>query len=594
MYESEVNNQWEDAGAIPAEVRRQWAGLGKEITARSMIPWGEHCTECGIPHCFLTCSLYQRRPFDMSCRRFTEGMVCVRGDWGIAPWLLKIEFKQWAKLWADGCTGLVPLQQANRYERVNAGLGAMIRLAPVPKRIKKSLAWRYRPHRTNFAMNIANETKPDYFLIEIYSPASANIAMTLCIRSRSVESNTPFTARFVVAPGLQRFCFPMATIRASVNLDERFYLEISPSASDARPLLYFGCMDFVRDPSYEAPTAVGGCKCVVWDLDQTVWNGVLIEDGPDRLTLKPGITETFKELDRRGILLSVASKNNPDDVMPVLRRFGLLDYILKPQVSWEPKGRGVRRIAQELNIGLDSLLYVDDSPFERAEVQAVCPEVKVIDAIDANWLLWREECQVVITAESSRRRLSYLEQDLRAEALAHSGDNYENFLRDCNIRIRVMPINEPLLPRVHELAQRTNQMNFSGTRYTQDQLASIVADKNLSSYAIEVDDRFGNYGIVGFAVMDHARGMLTDLAFSCRIQSKRIEHALLSHLLVRYPMRPFRAIWRKTERNAPAGKVFEDIGFHELRESDGVTELVFSEAEPPRYDFITLESDLLP
>ena len=276
--------------------------------------------------------------------------------------------------------------------------------------------------------------------------------------------------------------------------------------------------------------------------------------------------------------------------MPVLRAFGLEEYILKPQISWEPKGQGVRRIAQLLNIGLDSLIYVDDSPFERAEVSAVCPEVRVIDAVDANWLLWREECQVAATAESSRRRLAYREQDLREEALAQTDGEYDVFLRDCNIEVRVMPFDENLLPRVHELAQRTNQMNFSGTRYTRDELALIWADKNLEAYAIEVDDRFGNYGIVGFAVMDQARGILTDLAFSCRIQSKRIEHALLAYLLRRYPLRPFRARWRKTERNAPAGKVFADLGFREASESDGVTELEFCEADVPQFDFITLNA----
>jgi FkbH-like protein len=593
MYESEVNNQWEDADTIPEDVRRQWAGLGADITARSLISWGEHCTECGIPHCFLTCDLYQQRAVDLSCRRFKDGMVCVRGTWGIVPWLLKVEFKQWAKLWADGTAGLVSLSRANRNERLNSWLGTLIRRLPLPTRIKKSIAWRYRSLRGNHAMAITSLDSPDYFLMEIYNPVATNIGMTFCIRSRNLNSNTPFIARFVVAHGLQRLCFPMATIRASINLDERFHLEISPSESNARPLLYFGCVDFVRDPSF-APAKFGSCKCVVWDLDHTVWNGILVEDGEDSLTLKPGIKEIFIELDRRGILLSVASKNNSDDVMPVLQRFGLLEYILKPQISWEPKGQGIRRIAQELNIGIDSVLYVDDSPFERAEVRAVCPEATVIDAKDANWLLWREDCQVANTAESSRRRLSYMEQDLRAEALAKSGDDYENFLRDCNIRIRVMPINEPLLPRVHELAQRTNQMNFSGTRYTHDQLVTMIADKNLDAYAIEVDDRFGSYGIVGFAVIEHSRCILTDLAFSCRIQSKRIEHALLSYLLGRYPERPFRALWRKNERNAPAGKVFADLGFDEIRDVGGVTELEFTKADAQRYDFITLQTKPLP
>jgi FkbH-like protein len=275
----------------------------------------------------------------------------------------------------------------------------------------------------------------------------------------------------------------------------------------------------------------------------------------------------------------------------LLRRLALDQYILKPQLSWEPKGQGVRRVAQALNIGLNSLLYVDDSPFERAEVSAVCPEVEVIDAADANWLLWRRDCQTLPTAESAERRLLYRQEDGREEALRQNGGDYEAFLRGCKIQVQVLPLDEELLPRLHELAQRTNQMNFSGVRYTREQLELLRSDKSKDTSAIEVQDRFGTYGVVGFAIMDRRQNMLTDLAFSCRIQSKRIEHAFLSHLLRRYPDRPFRARWRKTERNAPAGKVFGELGFREVNETDGVTELAFDAAAAPMIDFISFKAE---
>ncbi|MGP8200411.1 MAG: HAD-IIIC family phosphatase [Limisphaerales bacterium] len=592
MYESEVNNLWETADAIPVETRQRWSEFSRHVTARSMISWGEHCTECAIPHCFLTCDLYQKRQVDWSCRRFTEGMVCVSGVDGIAPWLLKIQFKKWGKIWADGTTGLIPRRRATRIEGLNAWLGAVVRNLPVPGRIKKSIAWRFRQYRERWAKSRASAQSPDYFLIEVYNPADTEVSLTFYVRSRINEATaTPFSARFIVPPGLHRMCFPVETIRASVDLSLPFHLEISPSDSEARPLLYFGCMDFVRDTSFVPARKTGSCKCIVWDLDNTIWDGILVEDGADRVRLKPGIKEIFAELDRRGILLSVVSKNNPNDAMPVLQRFGLDEYILKPQISWEPKGQGVRRIAQALNIGINSLLYVDDSPFERAEVSALCPEVQVIDAADANWLLWRQECQALQTAESAKRRLFYREEDRREEALQQAAGDYEAFLRDCKIQVQVLPFDEALLPRLHELAQRTNQMNFSGARYTREQLDLIRADKSKDSLAIKVEDRFGTYGVVGFAIMDRQQNMLTDMAFSCRIQSKRIEHAFLSHLLRRYPTRPFRARWRKTERNAAAGKVFDDLGFREVNQSDGVTELAFDAADAPLFDFISLKTE---
>jgi len=519
-------------------------------------------------------------------------MVRVFGVDGIAPWLLKIQFKKWGKIWADGSTGLTPLPRATKIERINAWLGGVIRNLPAPGRIKKIIAWRFRHRRERWAKGRASAQSPDYFLIEAYNPADTGVSLTFYARSRINEATAPpFSARFIVPPGLHRICFPVETIRATIDLSLPFHLEISPSDSEARPLLYFGCMDFVRDTSFVPAKKAGSCKCVVWDLDNTVWDGILVEDGPDRIRLKPGIREIFAELDRRGILLSVASKNNPNDVMPVLRRFGLDEFILKPQISWEPKGQGVRRIAQALNIGIDSLLYVDDSSFERAEVSAVCPEAQVMDAADAIWLPWRLECQAPQTAESAKRRLLYRQEDRREEALQQAAGDYEAFLRDCKIQVRVLPFDEKLLPRLHELAQRTNQMNFSGARYTREQLDLIRADKSKDAAAIEVEDRFGTYGVVGFAIMDCPQNMLTDLAFSCRIQSKRIEHAFLSHLLRRYPDRPFRARWRKTERNAPAGKVFGELGFREVNETDGVTELAFDAAAAPMIDFISFKAE---
>jgi FkbH-like protein len=589
MYETEVNNVRETAEAIPEETRRRWSQLSPHVTARTVIPWGEHCTECAVPKCYLTCDLYQKRPVDWDCRRFFTGMGRVFGVSGVMPWLLKIHFKKWGKIWADGTTRLTPLACATRMEYANVWLGAAIQNIPGPERLRRRFAHAYRKRRDLWLKGRTGGPLPDYFLIEVYNPGSTGIPLTFYVRTRINEATTPpFAARFIVPPGLHRMCFPTETIRASINLSVPFHLEISPSDSEAQPLLYFGCMDFVHDTSLIAPRKAGSCKCVVWDLDNTVWDGILVEDGPDAIRLKPGIKEIFSELDRRGILISVASKNNPDDVMPVLRRMGLEEFILKPQISWEPKGPAIQRIARALNIGTDTLLYVDDSPFERAEVGAVCPEAQIIDAADANWLLWRPECQTAQTAESAKRRHLYMQENRREEALQQAQGDYEAFLRDCKIQVRILPFDEKLMARIHELAQRTNQMNFSGIRYTREQLDLIRADKNKEGSAIEVQDRFGTYGIVGFSIMDSGQNMLTDLAFSCRIQSKRIEHAFLSHLLRRHPARPFRARWRKTERNAPSGKVFADLGFREVKESDGVTELAFDAADAPRFDFISL------
>ena len=590
MYESELNERIESGDSIPAAVRQKWAQSGKNITARSLIAWGEHCTECAIPHCFKTCDLYKIHPVNWSCQRFWEGMTRVTGVESVMPWLIKIHYKKWGKLWADGTKALRPVSYANRAEKINKLLGTVVRTAPMPSRVRKSLSWRYGGVREKWSRNRVADGEPDYFLVEAYNPGAVDISLTLYFRTRDPKK-PQFVSRMVMPPGFRRIGFPTRAIREKMNLEEYFAMEISPSDDTAQLVVYFGCMDFVKDSSFRRPEKPGGCKCVVWDLDNTVWDGVLIEDGADALKLKPGIKDIFAELDRRGILISVASKNNAEDVMPVLQRFGLADYILKPEISWEAKGQAVRRIAQGLNIGLDSILYVDDSPFERAEVAAACPEVTIIDEMDANWILSRDECQVLSSEESSKRRELYRNQEAREDSLKQSDGDYEAFLRDCEIRVRVLSVDNELLGRVHELAQRTNQMNFSGTRYSREQLEAVIADKNVDAYAVDVQDRFGEYGIVGFAVIDRAEEVLTDLAFSCRIQSKRIEHAFLTSLLRKYPRRPFHARWKKTDRNAPAGKVFADLGFRETGVSEGVTLLEFAGETVPKIDFISVQDE---
>ena len=119
------------------------------------------------------------------------------------------------------------------------------------------------------------------------------------------------------------------------------------------------------------------------------------------------------------------------------------------------------------------------------------------------------------------------------------------------------------LQRVHELTQRTNQMNFSGTRYDHEVLERMLTVPHLDTFVLECRDRFGSYGVIGFSIVDRREPRLTDLMFSCRIQSKRVEHAFLRYLFGRYmdaPGRDFWANYRKTTRNAPSGQVFADLG----------------------------------
>jgi FkbH-like protein len=325
-----------------------------------------------------------------------------------------------------------------------------------------------------------------------------------------------------------------------------------------------------------APTKT--IKCVVWDLDNTLWDGMLLEDGANGVLLRERVLDVIRATDERGILHSIASKNNEADVLPLLRELGIEEYFLFPQIAWTPKSESIRRIAKRLNIGLDAMVFVDDQAFEIAEVRAALPEVTIVDATRCKEIVQRAECQVPVTEESRRRRQMYrVQQEREAELDGYDGD-YLGFLRACGMLVTMGPLGEENLRRVYELAQRTNQMNFSGNRYKEDELREILRLDELRGLVISCRDRFGDYGIVGFAVLDTEKPCLVDLMFSCRVQAKRVEHAVLTFLLQRFAAngeRDFFAKYRRTDRNAAAGKVFEEMGFDLAGESEGVLSLVF-------------------
>jgi FkbH-like protein len=262
----------------------------------------------------------------------------------------------------------------------------------------------------------------------------------------------------------------------------------------------------------------------------------------------------------------------------VLRKFQLEEYFLCPQISWQPKSQGVQSIGQQLNIGMDTILFVDDSEFELQEVKGVCREVQVLNSEHYRTLPERNECQVPITAESrERRRLYQVEANRKNVARSFSHD-YMAFLRHCEIRLTVRPMSEENLERVHELTQRTNQMNFSGNRYDREVLRKLLSSPHLDTFVLSCEDHFGSYGVIGFSIVDRREPRMTDLMFSCRVQSKRVEHAFLGWVIAQYieeTGRDFYADYRKTPRNAMSGQVFADLGMEEIETKDGILSLRF-------------------
>jgi FkbH-like protein len=585
MYEAEANNKVESIEQLPAEAVQKFRELREKVVARTVLPWGEHCTECVWPTCYSTCDLYSPRA-DGKCRRFVEGMVRINCPGTVNSYLLKIRFKRWGKLWSPGNIHLYAVDEADRRERSDQRIASSLQRLPVPASLRtfatgKRYVWKKRVTNTRKP----SPTPPDFFVVECFNPGGQAINLSLTLRSANGVMAIPFQKLIPVPPGFHREKIPASEIARSFDLQSPFSVELIPNDIADGTTLFFGLLDFVQSRSQPKANAGGPAqvKCIVWDLDNTLWSGILVEDGAEKLSLKPGITEVIQGLDRRGILHSIASKNNFDEAMAALKCHHLDEYFLHPQISWAPKSEAVKAIAQKLNIGIDTLMLVDDSDFELAEVQTACPTVMVLRADKYLEIPDLPACKVPETEEGTNRRKMYHQEAVRESAAASFAGDYFAFLRDCKIKVEIERLCAANLQRVHELTQRTNQMNFSGRRYERKLLEEIAGTRHLDTFVLDCRDRFGSYGIVGFSIVNAREPCMTDLMFSCRIQGKRVEHAFLTYLLKKYipvTRSDFWANYRKTPRNAPSGKVFQDIGMEEKGENAGVTSLVFPKDRP--------------
>ena len=591
MYETEANSKVENSAQIPEDVLRSFEHWRRRLQSRTVLPWSEHCTECVWPTCYSTCDLYDARP-DGGCRRFVDGMVRIELAGAANSYLLKIRFKPWGKLWTPGTIRLHSAAKAEKIEQRDYRIGTALQRMPVPSLVKITLTTKRYGFKKRVATSVnPGEELPEFFLLECYNPEARGVPLSLTMRATSENASIPFQKLIHLDPGFNRILLPLEEITAVLDMSQPFGIDLTPNHETGEVTLYFGLIEFVTvlaESKKAEPSDTRGedkqpketkIKCVVWDLDNTLWDGVLVEDGPEQVRLKNNIAEVIRELDQRGVLHSIASKNNPEEALQAVKTFHVDQYFLSPQISWQPKSEGLKAIAQQLNIGMDSLLFVDDSEFELGEVAAACPEVKLLPAEQYLTLLERSDCQHPITSESRERRKLYQVEASRKTVAEQFSNDYMAFLRHCEIRLTVRSLTEENLTRVHELTQRTNQMNFSGNRYDRDVLREVLSNPHLDTFVLSCEDRFGSYGVIGFSIVERREPRMTDLMFSCRIQSKRVEHAFLSCIVRKYiedTGKHFYANYRKTPRNAPSGKVFADLGMEETEDRDGVLSLRFS------------------
>ncbi len=599
MFELEVNCVHKRKSDLAPELVRAFESENTPIEAVSVLQWEEHCTECAMPQCYSTCDLYQSRK-DGKCRRFAEGIVPIYGFNNYQGYIVNLIFKKWGSLMALGSLKLAAVDKVKRFEQRIGKIESLAagfpdsRISILGRRgISSRLATRYKnSQRRSFLNRELLNTVPDYFQLEIYNPEALPADLTLVIRAEKGNKNTtPYQQRLQLATGMHCLRVPYDHIAPHIDPDEDHFISIIPNLDEQRHSMeiYLGTAAFIKAAHGEKPrTKVKTIKVAVWDLDNTIWDGILVEDGMDGLRLKPGIRDVMETLDQRGIINSVASKNNLEDAMAQLRRFELDHLIVFPQIDWTPKSKSLQKIIHDFNVGADTVAFIDDSAFEREEVSSINSDIRVFDASDYRRIIDLPEFNPKISSESSHRREFYLNQQRRDSFEASFSGDYVEFIRGCQM---VMGIDrkQKNVDRIQELVQRTNQMNFSGNRYSREKLIELLDDTQLDSFSITCADRFGDYGTVGFCLVENDKPRLIDLMFSCRVQSKRVEHAFLQWLLEFYRKRgkqDFHAVYMKTEKNTPAGRVFEDLGFKIIDNKDNLYFYHYNLSQPVPQDNI--------
>lgn len=317
-----------------------------------------------------------------------------------------------------------------------------------------------------------------------------------------------------------------------------------------------------------------GVKCVVWDLDNTVWDGVLLEDTSVRL--KPRIPEVLEALDRRGILHSIASRNDHDDAMAKLKEFGIADYFLYPEIRWDAKSVSLQKIKENINIGYDTILFLDDQPFERDEVASTHSEVWCLDSCHYLDLLDHPRLNPkYVTQDSGLRRRMYQDEIARTRERQEYVGPKESFLRQLNMEFEIAEAQESDLIRAEELTYRTNQLNATGDKYTVESLDAMRRDGRHKILICELTDKYGSYGKIGLALLELSglTWKLKLMLFSCRVLSAGVGTVLLTYLRNTAKENGVRLVadFRDTGRNRMMRAAYMVAGFVEKeRREDGM------------------------
>lgn len=351
-------------------------------------------------------------------------------------------------------------------------------------------------------------------------------------------------------------------------------------------------------------------KVIALDCDETLWTGVCAEDGPSGVILDPHhrrLQEFMLDQQQRGMLLCLVSKNIEDDVREVFRLHPAMplrwEHFVSTRINWQPKSENIRSLAKELDLGLDTFIFVDDNPAETAQVSAECPQVlcltlpdevsRIPEFLNQQWAFDR----LHVTAEDRRRTEMYAGRVERSR-LEKQSSSLEEFLAALNLEIEIQPMRDADLARVSQLTLRTNQMNFSLRRRTEIEIRELLSAGSSECLTVRLRDRFGDYGLVGVILTRAGESAITLDTFllSCRALGKGVEHRMMAETGRRAMEQGFEYViapFVEGPRNLPARSFLESIERVSRDPAEGVVlyrfraaalaELKFKPSESPAH-----------
>ena len=540
------------------------------IKTVSSLVWNEHCVECAAPLCYSTCLKYRKRK-DGRCRLFNEG-ICKISKTGLLGYSAKIQFEGWSKLESVLRTNQLKIPKIRFVYSFSSLIIWFTKI--ISKAVYRnnkpwklySYSWELRERLANM-INKHSCIKPDAFYMNFDNHGEET---TLTLEIRNNRLGTIYMNNIIAKKGNNEKIIDYNELM--IKADGQSYISLKP---DKECELTFNALDFVtfsKEYKKDAQPKIKNTdhkiiKCVAWDLDNTIWDGILIEG---KVSIKPKIIKIMRELDEKGIINSVVSKNNKEEALKKIEEFSLLDLIVFPQINWNPKSINILSLAKKMNIGTDSICFIDDSVFELSEVSNSLPEVLCLNVESIDQIKDMDCFNTKITEDSKKRRLTYKMMEKEQNELESWDGNIDDFLKTCCIKVNIAKPKDNEIYRCYELIQRTNQLNASGRRLSLEEINYYINSDDFAAYTIKVKDKFGDYGIVGFSIFSIKDKTVTDFVISCRVANKTIEQAFIQFLFNKYcsSKSELKMQYKKTTKNGPLFKTIKEMNMVLVEETE--------------------------